>query len=297
MRRWLFTSRFSHKSNTASGWLVARKRMKGTIDYEPLTKEIRQLQMPEGRSRTGNFCVEGIRFVYQARWAKAQVKRVIVCDPILSSDVGRRLVRELESDRIAVTHVPPEVFYALSRSQEAQGILVVVAQRWLNLSEVKVKSDDLWVALEEVLSPGNLGTAICSADAVGARGLLLTNAAVDPFDPGCVRATMGSIFALEFVKAPLDLLGAWRKRHGLQLIGSSPNAQNLYTSISLKGPTILYMGGERKGLSPIAFASCDQVVRIPMVGTADSLNLGVAASLMLYEAFNSRRQTRFQWNV
>jgi TrmH family RNA methyltransferase len=118
--------------------------------------------------------------------------------------------------------------------------------------------------------------------------MLLSNGP-DPYDASAVRASMGSVFATRFVRTDCNELVRWKKRHGARLIGTSPAADTDYQQVQYNEPVILFMGWERQGLSADEQALCDSLVRIPMVGKCDSLNLAVATSLMLYEVFNQQR--------
>ncbi len=146
------------------------------------------------------------------------------------------------------------------------------------------------MALDQVHSPGNLGTILRTGDAVGASGLILLGDSVDPYDPACVRATMGAIFAQRLVRATAQEFAAWKRRSGVRLVGTSPHAAHDYRGVSYPARTVLFMGGERKGLSEERQRLCDDLVRIPMVGRGDSLNLAIATGVLLYEVFNQQRR-------
>jgi len=145
------------------------------------------------------------------------------------------------------------------------------------------------VALDTVQSPGNLGTILRTCDAVSAAGVILVGDAVDPFDQATVRATMGALFTQRFVRASLAEFSAWKASQNCLLVGTSPAAQTDYQAARYPAPVVLWMGGERKGLPAEFQQLCDVMVRIPMVGRSDSLNLAVATSVLLYEVFNQRR--------
>jgi len=140
-----------------------------------------------------------------------------------------------------------------------------------------------------VQSAGNLGTLIRSCAAVGAAGLMLIDSSADPYDPGTVRATMGALFSQRIVRATAAEFRAWKQRHGCTLVGTSPAGAEDYHEMDYPERVVLFLGSEKKGLSPDEQAMCDRMVRIPMVGDTDSLNLGVAGSVLLYELFNQRR--------
>ena len=156
----------------------------------------------------------------------------------------------------------------------------VFQQRWGT-----VAPQGLWLALEDMRDPGNLGTIIRTADAAGAQGIILSGQSCDPFAPDCVRATMGSIFGMPLVrmeqKAFLDVIRNWPG----ESVGTHLKATGSYRR-AYKPPTLLVMGSEGKGLSEEAAAACSTLVRIPMKGGAESLNVAIATGLMLFEAQN-----------
>jgi TrmH family RNA methyltransferase len=141
------------------------------------------------------------------------------------------------------------------------------------------------VALDRVRDPGNLGTIIRTANAAGVKGVALVGAHCDPFSLEAVRATMGSIFHVPLVQIGEDGLIAQAKRHGARLLGTHLTAAAVdYRKADYRQPLILVMGNEQQGLTDKLAAACDALVRIPMRGNADSLNLAVSTGLMIYEA-------------
>ncbi len=144
-----------------------------------------------------------------------------------------------------------------------------------------------WLAVETVRSPGNLGTLLRTCLAVGARGVIVIGDA-DVHDPACVRATMGALDALALVRLAPSELVALVRRSGARLIGASPDGQLDFRLSSYTRGTVVLLGSERRGISREMKRACDALVRIPMAGLMDSLNLAVAGSLVLYEAFAQR---------
>jgi TrmH family RNA methyltransferase len=190
---------------------------------------------------------------------------------------------------VPILDVTPRIMHQLANVEDPQGIGVVVRQRWEPIDGVTTGSELCWIALQKVRSPGNLGTILRTSAAVGGAGIILLGSEVDPYAPAVVRATMGALYAQRLVRTTPAELAQWKQRHGGMLVGTSPTARADYHALAYRAPTILLMGDERKGLTPELIALCDRVVRIPMVGDSDSLNLGVATGVMLYELFNQRR--------
>ena len=257
-------------------------------------QSVRALGKRSERDRTQTFFAEGLRFVGQAVAQDAQIEAVLVVPKTLEHPFGLRLRRQLERRRVPIWEVTPELFLRLSRAEEAQWIGAVVRQRWDTPACVAASTGLCWVALDEVHSPGNLGTILRTGDAVGASGLILIGDAVDPFDPACVRATMGAIFAQRLVRVSPQEFSAWKREAGFHLVGTSLHAALDYQAAAYPAQTVLLMGGERKGLSEERQRLCDVLVRLPMVGQSDSLNLAVATGVLLYEVFSQRRENGVQ---
>ena len=164
----------------------------------------------------------------------------------------------------------------------------IVGQRWSPLHRASPRAGLCWVLLEAVRSPGNLGSLIRTSEAVGGAGMILIGTRIDPFAPTVVRASMGALFRQVFIRTTHGSLRHWTRRHRIRGIGASPDGSVDLHRFDVPRPTILVLGEERQGLTPLLRALCTPIVRIPMVGAADSLNLAVAGSLLMYEVYLRR---------
>jgi TrmH family RNA methyltransferase len=170
----------------------------------------------------------------------------------------------------------------------ASGVGTIVRQRWARLDTVSAKSGLCWVILDQVRSDGNLGTLVRTSEAIGGAGFILLHNQVDPYAPTTVRASIGAIFRQQFVRANFQTLTGWIKRTPCTVIGASPDGTANFQQFTYPQPVLLVLGEERQGLTPQQREMCDHLVYIPMVGRADSLNLGVAGSLLMYEVYRSK---------
>jgi TrmH family RNA methyltransferase len=254
-------------------------------------KQIRALQTRKEREQTGLFFVEGIRLVTEAVQVGAAVVQGVVAPDLLKGSVGRATVAALRAQGVPCLAVTPDVFTSLSGKEGPQGLGAVVRQRWEPLAAAGSGMGLGWVALDAVQDPGNLGTILRTGDAVGAAGVILVGPTTDPYDPAAVRASMGAIFTQRLVRATWAEFAAWKREVDITLTGTSDKAAADYQAVRYRLPLVLFMGSERQGLSPEQQAACDQMVRIPMVGRSDSLNLAVATSVILYEIFNQQRRS------
>ena len=177
----------------------------------------------------------------------------------------------------------PEVFAALADKENPQGLLALVHQQERSLAELNPQNFPWGVALVAPQDPGNLGTILRTMDAVGASGLLLLDSSVDLYHPNAVRASMGAMFWLPVVSASFADFAAWSRGYGYHIYGTSAHAQVDYRDVpAYAWPRILLLGSEREGLTEEQMQSLRCDVRLPMLGRATSLNLGVAAGVMLY---------------
>src|SRR5579885_970625 len=253
-------------------------------------KEIRSLRNRHEREQTGLFFIEGIRIVVEAVQSGAQIETLVVAPDLLKSQLGQETVRQERERGIPVLEVSAPVFKSLSVKEGPQGIGAVVRQHWEPLDNVRLTNDLCWVALDAAQDPGNIGTILRTDDAVGGTGIMLLGNCADPYDPTALRASMGAIFSQRLVKASFADFARWKARHRYALIGTSDAAALHYRHVAYPSPVVILMGSERQGLLPEHQTTCDLMVRIPMRGSCDSLNIAVATAVVLYEVLDQRGQ-------
>jgi RNA methyltransferase, TrmH family len=255
-------------------------------------KSIRKLREKKFRSETGTFYIEGIRIVVEAMRSGKRVQTLIVAPELVQSPLVHEILEDAGKAHIELLEVSKEVFESFSLKEGPQGVAAVVQQCWDSLDEIDWTLPGLWVGLDAVADPGNLGTIMRTMDAVAARGILLIGPCTDPYDTSAIRASMGAAFALKFVKASVEEMQELKRQHGLFLVGTSDAASQDYQDVSYPQHMVLMMGSERQGLQKPLVDLCDQMVSIPMAGRSDSLNLAVATGVMLYEVYNQHRRNQ-----
>jgi len=253
-----------------------------TASIQQVLARVRALRQRRARDASGCFWIEGIRHFVQACDARLEFDTIVHRRVLLKSDLAETLARRLAAQGVRQVKVTPEQFRSVCAAAHASGIEAVVRQRWTPLHQVPTGRRIFPIVVEEIRSPGNLGTILRTAEACGAGGVIFIGERGDPFDPVTVRASMGGIFHLPLVRADSEQLRQWAQTHGILLAGLSPDAGRLWTDLP-PGPTAIIIGEERKGLSDRLRVVCDLTVRLPMAGRADSLNVGVAAGVMMYE--------------
>ncbi len=253
-------------------------------------KEIRKLHDRKYRQVSGLFYLEGLRLIGEAFELGVEIELLVYSPDLLKSDFGNSLLDKAEKKGITKVQVSQDVFKSLALKERPQGIAAVVRQKYSSENSIYEGEKALWIALDSIQDPGNLGTIFRTADACGVEGVILLNQTTDPYDDESVRASMGSIFALKIIK--MDFLDFYSliEKGKIPVIGTSGSAQTDYQTFDYPEKMVLLMGSERLGLQEKHLQICDEVVRIPMIGRADSLNLAVATSVVLYEIFNQRRK-------
>jgi TrmH family RNA methyltransferase len=247
-------------------------------------KAIRALEMRKVRKETGLFVAEGASLLVTARDNGLVPETLVYQSGAADAGVARGLVSFALKEGAEVLEVSEAVMHKLATKDNPQTVLGVFRQRFAGAPEPRsVPADATWVALEEVRDPGNLGTIIRTADAVGCAGVMLVGTCCDPYAPETVRATMGSIFATPLVKletAPfISLARSWPG----DVVATHLAATEDFRAAAYRGPHLVVMGSEGPGLSDEVAAVATRRVKIPMAGRLDSLNLAIATALTLYQ--------------
>ncbi|EKF20070.1 tRNA/rRNA methyltransferase SpoU [Nitratireductor pacificus pht-3B] len=250
----------------------------------PIIKDIRALALKKFRDREHLFMTEGLKLVIDAFEAGWTIRTLLYAKAGRGNDAVERLAARTVAAGGLVLVVSEKVLSAVTRRDNPQMVVGVFEQKTLPLDAVRPADADVWVALDRVRDPGNLGTILRTADAVGAKGVILVGDCTDSFSIETVRATMGSIFAVPIVRASPEAFLAWRRGYAGRMVGTHLEGSVDYRTVDYrKGPTLLMMGNEQQGLPENLASACDTLVRIPQAGRADSLNLAVATGVMLYE--------------
>lgn len=250
----------------------------------PLVKRMRLLADRRHRRRERAFVVEGIQPVCRAVDAGWPIEALVVAPDLLGESPAAAVVDEQEARGVRVARFSAELFGRVAEREGPTGLAAVVGMRTTGLEELTVRPDAVFVALHAISNPGNLGTIIRTVDAVGGAGVILLGDSTDPFAPAAVKASMGSVFSVDVVDVTdPDTFFAWARRHHVHVVTTSGHAEHAHWSSDYPAPIAVMLGSEGPGLPADVLERGDSSVRIPMVGTAESLNLSVAAGVLLYE--------------
>lgn len=253
----------------------------------PLVKQARSLRQKKARRESGLFLVEGIQHVGEVIEAGWDVGSVLYAPDTLTSKFAHDLIARLDVERsgaqaeLTLQPVTPQVMESIAEKDNPQGILAVVRQRQSRLEEL----GDIQraVALVSPQDPGNVGTILRTMDAVGAQALFLLDGGVELYHPSVVRSSMGTLFWKPVVQASFGQFVGWARKMAFQLIGTSAHGDVEYQTFVPRSPWVVVLGNEQKGLSTEQISACDVTVSLPMRGRVSSLNLSVAAGVLLYQ--------------
>jgi len=250
------------------------------------------LREPDARQRRGEYLVEGMRNVHLLLEKNAvgdrQLDTLLYSPPLLIHSFAIHLVERARRLGVRCVAAEPAILQSLSAVEDGQGLIAIAKFRLVPLPPDE-PSGLCWVGLERVRKPGNLGTILRTVEAAGGAGVIGVGADVDFYEPRCVRATMGALFSQTLVQARWEELLLWKARTRSFWVGTSPHGTVDFDALDYPACPVLWMGDERQGLTENAKRACDVLVRIPMTGRADSLNLAVSTGLMVYEVLRHRR--------
>lgn len=249
-----------------------------TSTSNSLIKQARALRQKKARNESGLFLVEGIYHVGEAVEAGWEIDTILYASGLLTSPFAHELISRFSFKPQPVT---AQVMEALADKDNPQGILAIVRQRKSQLKDLGPFTRA--VALVSPQDPGNVGTILRTLDAVGADVLFLLDGGVELYHPTVVRASMGTLFWKPVIQASFAEFLDWSRKGKIQLIGTSAKADVDYQTLVPQPPWVLVLGSEQKGLSKEQTAACDVSVSLPMQGRVSSLNLAVAAGVLLYQ--------------
>jgi TrmH family RNA methyltransferase len=247
-------------------------------------KFVRSLEMRKVRRETGLFVAEGTSVLLTARDRGASPQTLLLQPGAGAPDIEAEVRKWAQDAGAEIVEVSHAVLAKVASKENPQSTLGIFAQTWHELpAPAAIGKDATWLALEEIRDPGNLGTIVRTVEAVGAAGLILIGNCCDPYSREAVRATMGSIFSVPLVRTDRDRFLTWRQSWRGDVIGTHLAAHQDFRTADYRGPVLVVMGSERPGLSLELTAACSRLVKIPMAGSIDSLNLAIATALTLYQ--------------
>lgn len=253
----------------------------------PRVKAAVRLRDRRDREATGLTIVDGARELARALDAGAEVREAFVADGLALSDEARAVVGRLAGGA-GLTMVSEAVLAKVAFGDRSDGVVAIIRTPPTDLGRLEPGPEPLVVVVEAVEKPGNLGAILRSADGAGVDAVIAADPRTDLFNPNAIRASLGTIFTQPVAAAPSGDVLAWLARHAIRPIAARVDAERAYTDADLRGAVALVLGSEAEGLGGAWDNPGVEPVRIPMRGAADSLNVSVAAAVLLYEALRQR---------
>lgn len=277
----------------------------GAVDHDitsmqnPKIKQAAALQDRKEREATSLFLIEGYRELKRAADAGIVLQTLFCCAEFFLGSNEKELIEQIGETNASIYSVAPKVFEKLSYRDRPDGLVAVAHQMLRPLRYlfpfVGKKHPPFLLVAEAIEKPGNLGTILRSADAVGADGVIVCDRCTDIYNPNVVRASVGTLFTIPVVEAKTSETLLWLQEKKIKVVAATPSAKEEFTEINLKEGVAVVVGTEQLGLSDAWMQAADLKVRIPMFGVSDSLNVATATTLLLYETKRQRRGMGCSW--
>ena len=244
------------------------------------------------RDRAGLTIVDGAREVRRALEAGVDVVEAFVCEALLAGADARAALDLIVARDVPRCSVSESVFSKLAFGGRAEGLVAVARIPSTDLADLEVGPDPLLLIIEGVEKPGNVGAVMRTADGAGVDGVIAASPATDLYNPNAIRASAGTIFGLTLASAPTDDVLTWLRGRDIRIVTARVDAELTYTEADLTGPLAIVLGSEADGLTAAWEGAGITPTRVPMAGTADSLNVSISAAILAYEARRQRDDHR-----
>lgn len=262
----------------------------------PHVKHIVKLRDRSERDKSMQFLIEGYRELLRATDTKFPIASLYICPKLFLGSNESALIEQVLRQGGKIWDCSEAVFRKISYRDRPDGLLGIASQRHLFLKDLddhlaSLKNPFLVVA-EAIEKPGNLGTILRSSDAAKIDGLIVCDKCTDIYNPNVVRSSVGCLFTVPVHEAKTEETIRWLKKKEISIVAATPSALLEFTDVDLTGPIAIAVGTEQLGLSSAWMDEASLKVRIPMHGVADSLNVAMATTLLLYEALRQRKKER-----
>jgi TrmH family RNA methyltransferase len=259
-----------------------------TSASNPRIKDIVRLKEGSERKKKGLILVEGHREIRLALENGFELVETYICRDFLKKETQKKVQRELILKNKPIYELDPNVYDKISYGERQEGLLCIFKFKQTEFNDLNIKNNALFVVLEEVEKPGNLGAILRSADAAGASGIIVCDQKTEIYNPNAIRASIGTIFTVPIVISSKDEALKFLKSNGIQVLAATPEGAIHYVKTDLKKPLAFVVGSEQNGLSEFWLKNADIKIKIPMKGQADSLNVSVSTAILLYECQRQR---------
>lgn len=258
-----------------------------TSPQNPRVKQVVRLRDRRHREREGRLLVEGSEELSMALAGGARPEALFLC-PALLNPAQANLLAQATAAAAEVFEVSQPVFEKIAYRENPDGWVAVLPAVRHTLDDLPAAVNPLLLIAEAIEKPGNLGALLRSADAAGVTGVIVCDPTTDLNNPNVVRSSRGTLFTVPVVETTAAQAFAWLRARAIPIVAATPGAAQAYTDSDLAGPVAIAVGAEHTGLSAAWLAQASVLVRIPMSGRVNSLNVATAAALLMYEAVRQR---------
>jgi len=251
----------------------------------PRLKLLSSLEKSKDRREQGLFIIEGVREISLAQQTGFEIEAFYVCPEIYVADSEYPVDLQAKD----ILHLPAAIFSKIAYRENTGGIIAVAKTKSPSLEKLVVKANGLYLILEKVEKPGNIGAMLRTADAAGFDGVIVCDPATDFFNPNVVRSSVGCLFTVPIASASNEEVFNWCRKNSVQTCATALTAKLNYDQVDFKKASAILMGSESEGLSDFWLKQTDHQIIIPMHGKIDSMNVSNAAAIVMFEAIRQRR--------
>lgn len=255
----------------------------------PRIKTLVRLGKKHDRDESGLILIEGSRELLLALDHGITVKEIFCHKSLSEEGLTKSLMKREKCRETRFFEVSKNAFEKISYRAGSSGVIAVAERPRRSLKEMAAGNNPLYIVMDGLEKPGNLGAILRSADGAGVTGVIADDETTDLYNPNVIRASLGTIFTVPTVVAGADETIAWLRTNGVRIIVATPDAEKFYTDIDLTVPVAIVVGSEDRGVRREWLDAADLDVHIPMRGAADSLNVAQSATILVYEALRQRR--------
>ena len=251
-------------------------------------KEIVKLRESAQRKKEQTIVIEGYREIDRAIDAEINFKEFYVCRYLVKSLAQKETLKKITALNKPIYETTSEVYEKISYGDRHDGLLALAQPKYCSFFDLPKKQDLFLLIIEQVEKPGNLGAILRTCDGVGVDGVIVCDIKTDLYNPNVIRSSLGTVFTTKTIVSSVQPTLDFLKSKAMKIIASSPDADLIYTQADFKGPVALIVGSEQEGLTRFVLSKANVKVKIPMRGSADSLNVSTSTAILLYEALRQR---------
>ena len=254
----------------------------------PKIKDLIKLKESSERKKRGLIIVEGYREIKRALESGFLLHELYLCREMLKKEEQREILTTLVLKNTVAIELDSKVYEKVSYGDRQDGLLAVFKPKEYSLNELKASDQSLFLVIEEVEKPGNLGAILRTADAGGVSAVIVCDVKTDIYNPNVIRASLGAIFTVKTLVVSKEEAFKFLKANSMMICATTPHTKLIYTDADLRKRLAVVVGSEQKGLSDFWLNCADLKIAIPMKGKVDSLNVSTSTAIVLYEALRQR---------